>query len=182
MEYEGRKYSYSVVPYAREWPEIYEREAALVQRVVAGDLLYIEHVGGTAVAGLASRPIVDIAATVRDLGRIDFHHMAFRAAGYEPINDLTIPHARRFRKDLVAHLYIFPEEHPRMTAMLDHRDYLRAHPDEVERLADAKRRLFKKYPRDYAAYREHRETLFKELSQKAARWRGREAEDDCGTV
>lgn len=182
MQYEGRKYSYSVVPYADGWPEIYEREAALIQRILGEELIYIEHVGGTAVKGMPGRPIVDIAAAVRNLAKIDFYHMALKAIGYEPVAEITIPHARHFMKDSVADLFVFPDEHPMITAMIDHRDYLRAHPEEAEDLREFKAKLFKKYPHDYAAYHEHKEAYLKELSRASAHWRGREADSDRGTV
>jgi len=182
MEYEGRKYEYSVVPYASGWAEVYKREAALIQRILGEDLIYIEHIGGTAVAGTCGRPIVDIAVAVRDLARVDFYHMALAAVGYEPVRDITFPHARRFVKDTAADLYIFPGEHPMMAAMADHRDYLRAHPDEAKKLSELKNKLFKKYGCDFAAYQEDKEEFLKRLSRKAAHWRGRAAESDEGTV
>jgi GrpB-like predicted nucleotidyltransferase (UPF0157 family) len=57
-----------VVPYDPEWPRRFEAERALLERVLAPWLEEgIHHVGSTAVPGLASKPILDLVAGVRDL-------------------------------------------------------------------------------------------------------------------
>lgn len=58
----------AVVPYDPEWPRRFETERALLERVLAPWLEDgIHHVGSTAVPGLASKPIIDMMAGVRDL-------------------------------------------------------------------------------------------------------------------
>jgi GrpB-like predicted nucleotidyltransferase (UPF0157 family) len=46
--------------YDPSWPESYERIAAVVAKSLQGVDHKIEHVGSTAVPGLAAKPIVDI--------------------------------------------------------------------------------------------------------------------------
>src|SRR5262245_60612959 len=55
-----------LVAYDPEWPRQFEQQAALIRRVLAGAALAIEHVGSTAVPGLAAKPVIDIALTVQD--------------------------------------------------------------------------------------------------------------------
>ena len=54
-----------VVPYDDRWPSLFETEAARILEAVERvglPALAIEHVGSTAVPGLAAKPILDIGA------------------------------------------------------------------------------------------------------------------------
>jgi GrpB-like predicted nucleotidyltransferase (UPF0157 family) len=58
----------TVVPYDPDWPRRFESERLLLERVLAPWLEGgIHHIGSTAVPGLASKPIIDMMAGVRDL-------------------------------------------------------------------------------------------------------------------
>jgi GrpB-like predicted nucleotidyltransferase (UPF0157 family) len=58
----------SVVPYDPTWPERFDTERALLDRILEPWLEGgIHHIGSTAVPGLAATPIVDMMAGVRDL-------------------------------------------------------------------------------------------------------------------
>jgi GrpB-like predicted nucleotidyltransferase (UPF0157 family) len=57
-----------IEPYDSIWPEKFESERLLLAPVLAPWLVGpIEHVGSTAVPGLAAKPVIDIMAAVRDL-------------------------------------------------------------------------------------------------------------------
>jgi GrpB-like predicted nucleotidyltransferase (UPF0157 family) len=76
----------TVVPYDPDWPRRFEAESALLERVLAPWLEDgIQHVGSTAVPGLASKPIVDIVAGVRDFEEA--------RAAYEPLEAHSYVHA-----------------------------------------------------------------------------------------
>lgn len=70
-----------------------------------------------------------------------------------------------------AHLHIFAEDHPRMRAMIDNRDYLLANPNEARRYEDFNARMIHRYGNDYATYGEKKEEYFQELSERSAEWR-----------
>ena len=55
-----------LVAYDPRWPDAFEREAALLRPVFGEALLAIQHIGSTAVPGLAAKPILDLAALVRE--------------------------------------------------------------------------------------------------------------------
>ncbi len=58
----------AVVPYDPEWPRRFEAERVLLERVLAPWLEGgVHHIGSTAVPGLASKPVIDMLAGVRDL-------------------------------------------------------------------------------------------------------------------
>ncbi len=189
MGYENRRYS--VVPHRNEWREMYEREAVLIRGTLGAELIFIEHVGSTAVPGLGGKPTLDVLATVRDIQGIDRYTFAFKAIGYHSQGEAITKNSRLFVKSVIhenkeeerlVNLHIFPDEHPEMMRMIDIRDYLMAHPDEARTYHEFKEKLFKKYPNDYAVYREKKDEFFKKLLKKATKWKGRRVSDERGSV
>ncbi len=55
----GLLYPITIQPYNPEWKEFFEQEKRLLSSFFSQDLI-IEHIGSTAVAGLMSKPTIDI--------------------------------------------------------------------------------------------------------------------------
>ncbi|ABQ32251.1 protein of unknown function UPF0157 [Acidiphilium cryptum JF-5] len=54
--------------YDPAWPGMFETEARLLKRVLPpGFIVRMEHIGSTAVPGIAAKPVIDILAGVRDV-------------------------------------------------------------------------------------------------------------------
>lgn len=49
-----------VVAYDRRWPAHFAEQAAAMREHLGGVALRIDHIGSTAVPGLAAKPIVDV--------------------------------------------------------------------------------------------------------------------------
>lgn len=146
-----------VVDYDPEWPALF---AALKDRAASAlgpFAARIEHVGSTAVPGLAAKPIIDMdvllwrekdrPTAVAALEKIGYHHEgelgirgreAFRWPEGEPRHHLYLcmPGSEEFRRHVAF------------------RDYLRSHPDLQLAYADLKRRLAERYREDRDAYTE----------------------------
>jgi GrpB-like predicted nucleotidyltransferase (UPF0157 family) len=74
-----------VVPYAREWPRLFEAERARLEGVLAPWLAQgIHHVGSTSVPDLAAKPIIDMIAGVQSLEEA--------RAAFEPLSTLGYQH------------------------------------------------------------------------------------------
>ena len=56
-----------IVPYNEDWPQLYEKEKARILDAVRQKLVAVEHIGSTAVAGLCSKPIIDLLAAVENI-------------------------------------------------------------------------------------------------------------------
>ena len=54
----------ALVPYAAEWPELFSEERRRIHEALSGISAEIEHVGSTAVPGLAAKPIISQGLTV----------------------------------------------------------------------------------------------------------------------
>lgn len=66
-----------------EWAAIAERLAAAIREALGGRAAGVEHVGSTAVPGLAAKPIIDIAVGVRGEAATDEVRRCLEALGYE---------------------------------------------------------------------------------------------------
>jgi GrpB-like predicted nucleotidyltransferase (UPF0157 family) len=71
-----------IVPYDPAWPASYEAEAALVLACLDYAPLRIEHMGSTAVLGLAAKPVIAIIVLVGDLEHARSSVPRLEAAGY----------------------------------------------------------------------------------------------------
>lgn len=73
----------NVCSYSRSWPVLFEQEAAVLRSrlhpwLVGG----VEHIGSTAVPGLAAKPILDMLAAIRDLDEARAAIPVLREMGY----------------------------------------------------------------------------------------------------
>jgi len=131
--------------YDPRWPREFER---LRQRALTalGDLaVAVEHVGSTAIPGLASKPVIDLDIVVSSPEGVIVALDRLATVGYEregrsgvvaTVGGLTAAHwppgERRH------HLYIVIAGSPIHRERLAFRDYLRAHPEQTQRYADLK--------------------------------------------
>ena len=56
-----------IAPYQPEWPKKFSREAFFIRLMIGRYITMIEHIGSTAVPGLAAKPIIDILIGVKAL-------------------------------------------------------------------------------------------------------------------
>ena len=57
--------------YTSKWKEMYEEEAIKLKEILKDILIDIEHVGSTSIPNLKSKPIIDIAISVKDLKEVE---------------------------------------------------------------------------------------------------------------
>jgi GrpB-like predicted nucleotidyltransferase (UPF0157 family) len=80
-----------VVAYDRQWPQQFQHVAAELRTALREvSILAIEHVGSTAVPGLAAKPILDIDVVVAD-EQVAPAIAALEAVGYVHLGDMGIP-------------------------------------------------------------------------------------------
>jgi GrpB-like predicted nucleotidyltransferase (UPF0157 family)/quercetin dioxygenase-like cupin family protein len=120
-----------VVDYDPAWPEWFERTRTYVWPAVQDLALRIDHVGSTAVPGLAGKPMIDMDIVVAAPSRVRPVIDALGAIGYQWVGDLGVDGREAFEAPGQAalpphHLYLVVEN---SQAHLDHvlfRDLLRA--------------------------------------------------------
>jgi GrpB-like predicted nucleotidyltransferase (UPF0157 family) len=123
----------TIVPYDSAWPVLFDIEAARIRGLFGELALRVEHVGSTAVPGLAAKAVVDIQVSVRSLmpmssylerlAHIDYQHIPLGAF------DLVYPFFQKPAEGPSTHhvhLCVAGSEQERNH--LAFRDYLRSHP------------------------------------------------------
>jgi len=121
----------------------------------------IEHVGSTAVPGLAAKPIIDLMASVTEPGTVVTQAGRLLAADgwcYVPPDLDQRPWRRFFVKPdatgqrRVAHLHVIQAGHARWAEQMSFRDALRNDDQLARRYADLKLRLAAEHANDREAY------------------------------
>ncbi len=122
-----------IVPYDCAWPSSFKAEAACIRDVMGGLALCIEHVGSTAVSGLAAKPVIDIQVSVATLKTLSAYSNPLAQIGYRHIPlepfDLVYPFFQKpaeWPSTYHVHLCVTGSKQERQH--LAFRDYLRSHP------------------------------------------------------
>jgi GrpB-like predicted nucleotidyltransferase (UPF0157 family) len=133
---------------------VFEKLRSSLSQAVGDIEISIEHVGSTAVPGLAAKPIIDIDVVVPDealavgIGRL-------AARGYRHLGDRGVPKREAFRPPAGSpphHLYLCSSTSAALANHLAIRDYLRTHSSVARDYGDLKRRLALEFADDRAGY------------------------------
>ena len=149
--------------YNPNWPKAITQLATAHNKAVREHLSAIEHVGSTAVPGLAAKPIIDIDLDYPIDGDFDALKAVLETIGYYHNGDQGIPGREVFKRhnaaplhpiiDTIAHhLYACRADNTELRRHLAFRDHLREHPEaraayealkrEIARLAGEKRKVY----------------------------------------
>lgn len=145
-----------IAPYDPAWPQLFAEEAERVRQWLATWLAgAIEHIGSTAVPGLAAKPVIDIMAGVISLDESRPAIGAAEAMGYcyapyqAEIEHWFCKPSFAFRTH---HLHLIPVSSPQWIRPIAFRNYLRAHPGVAAEYEALKRRLALEHRLDREAY------------------------------
>ena len=129
--------------YDPAWPGLYQREAARIRSVLGDRVLLLEHVGSTAVPGLAAKPIIDILLVVADTSEEDAYVPDLERAGYRLwIREPDWQQHRLLKgPDTDINLHVFPAGSAEIDRHLRFRDHLRSDAADRELYEATKREL-----------------------------------------
>jgi GrpB-like predicted nucleotidyltransferase (UPF0157 family) len=132
-----------IVDYDPLWPVKYERHATVISAALMAAALRIEHIGSTAVPGLAAKPIIDILVIVEDSSDEATYFPQLQAAGYVlRVREPDFHAHRMFRTPtLDVHIHVYSTGCPEIERHLIFRDWLRDHAADRELYEETKRRL-----------------------------------------
>lgn len=159
-----------ITAYDEQWPQRFDDLAGAIRRAMREAALSIEHIGSTAVPGLAAKPIIDILLTVPDVGDEAVYPARLEGAGFAL--RVREPGHRMFRtaaKD--AHIHVLSAESDEVDNYRDLRDWLRL--DEVDRAlyAETKRTLAQQQWSDMNHYAEAKSGVIAQILGRARAWR-----------
>lgn len=145
-----------IVAYDPSWPSQFLGESETLCRGLATWLVApIEHIGSTAVPGLAAKPVIDIMAGVRTLDESRPAIAAATELGYcyvpyqADIEHWFCKPSPSFRTH---HLHLIPIGTPEWLRPIAFRNYLRVHADVAAEYDALKRRLALEHRLDREAY------------------------------
>jgi D-alanyl-D-alanine dipeptidase len=162
--------------YNSEWPYQFAKLSAIYSEKLGSNITSIEHVGSTAVPGLASKPVLDIDIVVPGESEMAKVIELLKELGYEHQGDLGIPGREAFKlrppdkekgeedKGWPAHhLYACLSDNVELKRHIAFRDYLRANSKAADSYAKLKRELASKYPWDRTRYSEAKTPFVEEI-------------------
>src|SRR3954447_14017154 len=147
------------------WPRRFEAERDRIARALGDRALRIEHIGSTAVPGLAAKPIVDVLVEVE---AVDEARLAppLEAAGYR-LRVREDGHLMFRTPALDVHVHVWPAGSQEVSLHLIFRDRLRASPEDRRAYEELKRELAARDWDDMNHYAAAKGALIREILARA---------------
>jgi GrpB-like predicted nucleotidyltransferase (UPF0157 family) len=160
-----------IVDYDSHSPARFRGERDRLRIALATASLWYEHIGSSAVPGLAGKPIIDImlGAPPAAWAAVEELRPRIVALGYEDLGEAGVPGRLAFRRRTLRSydLALVAADGEHWTRNLALRDYLRAHPTEAAAYAAAKRAAVASGATTLLAYSEKKAPALAALLKKA---------------
>ena len=159
-----------LMPYDPEWPVLFAAEAERLQKffAAAGFVVTLEHMGSTAIPGLASKPIIDILGGYAEGTPVTDYIDVLTTAGYAHRGEQGIPGREFFRRGNPRsyHLHLSVIDSQFWRDHLAFRNRLRTNRELRDAYAALKVDLAARFPRDREAYIEAKGPFVKDILQR----------------
>lgn len=162
-----------IVPYSADWPRQFEDVRRRIIAALPQVAIAVEHIGSTAVPGMAAKPVIDVDLIVADPDREADYVPALAADGFVlSVRELTWYRHRMLRLEAPrVNLHVFGPacaEHARHVLF---RDWLRDHEADRELYARAKRRA-REGARTVESYNKNKKDLIRDIYRRIFEARG----------
>jgi GrpB-like predicted nucleotidyltransferase (UPF0157 family) len=143
-----------LVEYDSRWPVFFTTEEQRIRAHCGTLRLRLEHIGGTSIPGMCSKPVLDLAAGRPPGTAIHDYVVALQLAGYEHRGERGVSGREFFCRGepRAYHLHLVEEDSALWCDYIALREYLRAHAETARRFADLKRILAARFSDDREAY------------------------------
>jgi len=163
----------SIVEHRPQWREMFKEEKQLLHAILGEVSAKIEHIGSTAVNGLAAKPVIDIMIGLPDFSVADNFVPKIEALGYEYIKKYEdeMPFRRYFFKNIAGgrthqiHMVEIGSEFWERHLLF--RDYLRQNPEMVNQYAALKKQLAEREWEDVNEYADAKSEFIRSIENKA---------------
>ncbi len=152
-------------PYNPDWAKTFAGLKSIYQKHLTGLIIAVEHVGSTAVVGLAAKPVIDVDIIIDSRAKLPAVIESLAQLGYNHAGDLGITEREAFKRvsDLSPtdgslriwpkhNLYVCPVESISLKNHIQLRDFLRANPEKAKEYGELKKQLAAKHPNDIDLY------------------------------
>lgn len=170
--------------YDPRWPQMFEDERARIVNAIGEWVADVQHVGSTAIPGLAAKPIIDIAVHLKSLVDALKRITPLVEIGYDCLGEFGIADRIYFRKptDTPApgqraghdgtgrthQIHMYELGHEQYEKQIIFRDYLRAHPHAAGEYEALKRDLAVRHAGDIEAYANAKSDFVQSILRSAA--------------
>jgi len=161
-----------IADYDPQWPEMFIELRTRIATVLGDLAAAIEHVGSTAVPGLAAKPVIDIDVLLSSADGLPEAIERLAALGYAYRGDLGVPGREAFRQPLgqpAHHLYVCPPDSTEYRRHIAFRDHLRAYPESARRYGELKRNLAAEFRNDRERYNAGKSEFVDKIVRSALR-------------
>jgi GrpB-like predicted nucleotidyltransferase (UPF0157 family) len=156
--------------YRAAWPRLFAAEAERIRAALGPQVGAIEHIGSTAIPGLAAKPIIDLMAGLRNPADAEQCFPPLERLGYERV-PAGMPGRHFLRKRIGGrvryHLHLVPAEGLAERNELLLRDYLRAHHELAQEYGALKRQLAARFAAEPLAYTRTKTTFVQRVVDRA---------------
>ena len=170
-----------IAEYDAAWPQRFEQERARLQDAIGEWAVAIEHVGSTAVPGLAAKPIIDIGIALENLLDALNCITPLYDLGYECRGEFGIPGRIYFRKatpepipgqtyDGVGRthqIHMYQRDHEQFSWHIAFRDYMRTHTDAAREYEALKRDLAARHNDSIEGYVDGKHEFIRDILRRA---------------
>lgn len=158
-----------ILDYDPDWPRRFQSLRKRIADALGNMASAIEHVGSTAVPGLAAKPIIDIDVLLVSETMLPAAIERLAGLGYIHRGNLGVPDRETFfapANDPAHHLYVCPPCSAEFRRHMAFRNYLRAHPEVAKTYRDLKIALAERFREDRAAYNTAKSEFVEELTRR----------------
>lgn len=162
-----------VVAYNPRWTTQFAGASREIHESIGEYITTIEHIGSTAVPGLAAKPVIDILIGARSLSDAPLFLPPLAPLGYAyvPKHEAVFPERRYLHRIVhgqhTHHLHIVEPESEFYRVQLLFRDYLRSHPQAAAEYAALKIQLAEKHRFNREAYTDGKSAFILEILRQA---------------
>lgn len=161
-----------LVPYDPAWPRTFAEHADRIYQALGSVAVRVDHIGSTAVPGLAAKPVIDVDLSVQDVEDESAYLPLLAECGYvirvrEPGHRMVRTPAR----DVHVHVCGVGSEWERRHLLF--RDWLRANEGDRAAYAALKARLAQRAWNDMNEYADAKGELVSEIMTRAETWAAR---------
>lgn len=161
-----------VVPYDPIWKQEFLKIKAMIMDCVGDLIISVDHVGSTAIEGLAAKPIIDIDVVISSYEVFADVKERLSRKGFEHEGDLGVEGREAFKRNFIDefmpyHMYVSPKEGKGHLEHIAFRDYLKNHPDDMNDYGKLKMDLTEQFKMDINSYVNGKADFVKNILQKA---------------
>ena len=154
-----RRNTVQIVEHELEWAAAFALEASRISSLVGNDIVDVQHVGSTAIAGLPAKPILDIAVAIRAREALPALTEHLRQQGYIDRGDAGAEGGYLLVKESepgvrTVHVHIVEAADDQWRNYIEFRESLRSNPNLCRRYTELKRRLAERCRDDRKSYTE----------------------------